>query len=488
MSSIVVCGGSVVGLSVALMLARDGHDVTVLESDPDDVPAMPVDAWSGWRRKGVAQFHQPHNLFARFRQVCDEELPGMTQRLRAAGCVWVDFLDTPPPTLAERWSRRPEDDALRFVTGRRPVVEATIASTAADEPRVRIRRGVRVAALLSGPSALPGTPHVTGVRTTAGEELRTDLVVDATGRRSPGTDWLTGIGARPPAVQAEDRGFVYYTRFFRGTERPPRLGRALTAMGSISLLTLDGDDDTWSVTVFGRSDDAPIKALRNPERFGRVVGACPLQAHWLAGTPITDVLPMAGIMDRYRRFTVDGRPVVTGFAAVGDAWACTNPSAGRGISIGLAHAQLLRRTVRALLDDPVEFAQAWGRGHRGVRGAVRQAPDRVRQRPHRRDGRDPPRPRAAAPGPGDRPLPHRRHVRPGRVPRPGREPALRHRAGGRPRPAQGEGRDGHLRRGARTRHTRPGPAAVAVAAELTAVAALSAPSSAWRRPRNDHVK
>jgi flavin-dependent dehydrogenase len=43
---------------------------------------------------------------------------------------------------------------------------------------------------------------------------------------------------------------------------------------------------------------------------------------------------MAGILDRYRRFVVDGAPVVTGYAAVGDAWACTNPSAGRGISVG----------------------------------------------------------------------------------------------------------------------------------------------------------
>ena len=39
---------------------------------------------------------------------------------------------------------------------------------------------------------------------------------------------------------------------------------------------------------------------------------------------------MAGVLDRHRRFVIDGRPVVTGLAAVGDAWACTNPSAGRG--------------------------------------------------------------------------------------------------------------------------------------------------------------
>ncbi|MGH3909927.1 MAG: hypothetical protein ACRDRM_03760, partial [Pseudonocardiaceae bacterium] len=36
---------------------------------------------------------------------------------------------------------------------------------------------------------------------------------------------------------------------------------------------------------------------------------------------------------------------------VGDAWACTNPSAGRGLSVGLLHAQRLRDVVREGLED-----------------------------------------------------------------------------------------------------------------------------------------
>jgi 2-polyprenyl-6-methoxyphenol hydroxylase-like FAD-dependent oxidoreductase len=129
-------------------------------------------------------------------------------------------------------------------------------------------------------------------------------------------------------------------------------------MGSFSILTLLGDNDTWSVTMFGPTRDTPLKSLRDPDRFNRVVAACPLQAHWLDGDPITDVLPMAGVVDSYRRFVVDGRPVVTGFAAVGDAWACTNPSAGRGLSVGIIHAQLLRSVVRRHLDDPGELSRA----------------------------------------------------------------------------------------------------------------------------------
>jgi 2-polyprenyl-6-methoxyphenol hydroxylase-like FAD-dependent oxidoreductase len=222
MGSIVVCGGSVIGLSAAIMLARDGHEVTVFEADPAEPPPFPGEAWECWRRKGVAQFRQPHNLRARFRQVCDEELPEMTGWLLAAGCVWRDPLAGLPPSLPNE--PRPGDEALRYVTGRRPVVEYAVARAAHEQPGVVIRRGVRVTGLLGGPSPIRGIPHVAGVRTCAGEELRADLVVDAMGRRSIAAQLLAALGAREPYVEAERSGFVYYTRYFTGPSRPVPLG------------------------------------------------------------------------------------------------------------------------------------------------------------------------------------------------------------------------------------------------------------------------
>jgi 2-polyprenyl-6-methoxyphenol hydroxylase-like FAD-dependent oxidoreductase len=127
----------------------------------------------------------------------------------------------------------------------------------------------------------------------------------------------------------------------------------------MSLLTLPGDNSTWSVTIFTATGDQPLKALRHEDRWTTVVRACPLHAHWLDGEAITPVLPMSGIVDRYRRFVVDGAPIVTGFVAVADAWACTNPSAGRGLTVGFKHALALRDVLRGGCGEPRALVEAF---------------------------------------------------------------------------------------------------------------------------------
>jgi hypothetical protein len=68
---------------------------------------------------------------------------------------------------------------------------------------------------------------------------------------------------------------------------------------------------------------------------------------------------MAKIEDRHRSFVLDDLPVVTGVVALADAWACTNPSVGRGISIGTIHAAALRDVLHDMDSDPVELQRRW---------------------------------------------------------------------------------------------------------------------------------
>jgi hypothetical protein len=106
---------------------------------------------------------------------------------------------------------------------------------------------------------------------------------------------------------------------------------------------------------------------------------------------------MGGVIDRYR----EAAPPATGVASVADACACTNPSLGRGLALGLAHVWRLRDTVREHGDDPRSFAAAWraatedGLG-RWYRSTVASDRDRLAEVEAARAGRAPEPPRDPA--------------------------------------------------------------------------------------------
>jgi 2-polyprenyl-6-methoxyphenol hydroxylase-like FAD-dependent oxidoreductase len=360
MAKILVMGGGMIGLSTGMLLAGDGHDVTVLERDPAPPPSTGDEAWDSWERKGVNQFRMVHYFLPRFRQIIEAELPSVVSALDADGALRLNPVAAAPESVTG--GPRAGDERFEGLTGRRPMVEAAFARTAAVTPNLTVRRGVAVKGLLTGEATASGTPHVTGVLTDDGEELRGDLVVDATGRRSPLPSLLEAIGATAPIEEREDSGFMYYGRYYRSLDGslPPAFGPPLQHYESVSILSLPADNGTWGMGIVTAASDAELRPARDVATWERIVGSYPLVAHWLEGEPLTDIQLMAKIEDRHRTFLVDGRPVATGLAPVADSWACTNPSVGRGASIGLMHGLALRDLVRSHgLDDPVAFAAAW---------------------------------------------------------------------------------------------------------------------------------
>jgi 2-polyprenyl-6-methoxyphenol hydroxylase-like FAD-dependent oxidoreductase len=351
----VVAGAGPIGLATAMLLARVGWEVKVYEKDAQEPPPEPVDAWSGWERPGVAQFRMPHIVLPRLRQALESELPLVRDRLEALGARRLNLIDMMAPTVADR-SRRPGDERFETLTARRPVLEAAFAQVAVETPGVEVIRGRGISALVASAGRVP---HVTGVVLSTGQQMRADLVVDAMGRRSRLPDWIEDLGGVRPHEEALDQGFAYYCRHFRSVDGgvPEVAGPIGGPLGSLNVLTSPGDNRSWTVALIPLGGDSPLKSLKHVDAWTRVARAIPRAARWVgAGEPITGVLAMAGVLDRYRRFVVEGRPVATGVVAVGDAWACTNPQAGRGITLGLLHALGLRDIVRDAVGDPVALA------------------------------------------------------------------------------------------------------------------------------------
>ncbi len=266
MARIVIIGAGTIGLTAAMLLHHEGHDVTVIERDTAPAPD-PQRAWDDWPRRGVAQFRLPHHYSARFARTVSSELPALAARFVDAGALAWNPIDALPAAITG--GRRAGDERFDVITGRRPFMEAVAATHAADLG-IEIRRGVAVSGLehrILG----DGTVDVTGVIVMDGT-IHADLVVDAGGRRSSMATMLRSISGCGPIEIRRDSGYVYFARHYRDEQvMPPLRGPLLQPYGSISIATLPAERGSWSVVVFASSGDRAVAGLRRVDAWERVV-------------------------------------------------------------------------------------------------------------------------------------------------------------------------------------------------------------------------
>jgi len=346
--SVTVMGGGVAGLSAALVLARHGLRVTVVERDGFELGPAP--AAPGWQRKGIPHFLQPHAFIPRGRLELREQLADVYATLLDVGAHEVDLRRKLPG------SATPEDADLQYLAVRRPIIEWALRRAVYAEARVEVRprhqiQGFRVAG-----------GRVTGLLVD-GSEMLTDLVVDALGRRTPVAGWLSEAGIVTPPAQTSNCGVTYYSRYYRqrpGFELPdgPWFLSPRGDLGYFGYASFPGDNRTFAAVLAVPPGIREWKVFRDAAAFEAAIARIPGLRQWVdpdGVDPITAVLPMAGLRNSLASY--DGMPVV-GMFRVGDAICHTDPTLAHGLAFALIHA---RQLGIALTEhkDPGDAAEAY---------------------------------------------------------------------------------------------------------------------------------
>jgi 2-polyprenyl-6-methoxyphenol hydroxylase-like FAD-dependent oxidoreductase len=327
----IVVGARAAGSPTAMLLARKGHRVLLV-----DRATFPSDTLS------THYIHQPG--VARLRRW------GLLDRLAGTGCPPVGALTFDVGPFALVATPPPSDGAAHGYCPRRTVLDSLLLEAAA-EAGAEVRTGVAVEELLFAEGA------VVGVRVQDAEE-RARVVIGADGRNS---FVVRAVGA-PEYDTRPGRTCAYYTYWAgaqtQGAELYPRDGRMIIAGPT--------HDGLQIVVVFWPREE--FKAVRADVEtsFLDAVALAPQLAERLAAGQRADRFYGIGELPFWYR-----KPFGPGWALVGDAGYHKDPITAQGITDAFRDAELLADALDSGFTGEQELPEALAAYERARNGETR---------------------------------------------------------------------------------------------------------------------
>ena len=319
----VVVGASLAGCTTAMLLARSGARVALVEKSPDP-----------------AAFKRICSHFIQASGVPVFERLGLLDQIEAAGAVRSHF----HAWTRWGWIGAPEEEAGLCLNLRRSVLDPLMREAAGAEPGVELMLGQGAERLLWDGETIAGVV----VRDRDGHEtrLRAPLTVGADGRDSRIAE-LSGV-----PVKTRPHGRIAYGGYFEGATPPLAPDTAMWMLDPQWVAAFPTDSDLTFYAAMVTKDKLP-EFKRDPEAaLVKTVGDAPEAPPIREGRAIEPVLGKIDMLNRARRQTAPG------LALVGDAALAIDPIFGVGCGWALQSGEWLSDAVAPALAG----AEPLGRG------------------------------------------------------------------------------------------------------------------------------
>ena len=314
--------------------------ITVLERD--HFPAGPEP------RAGVPQARHVHTLLLGGYGAMEALVPGFDATLAAAGAPAIDW---PRNSLVHSqfgpWPRYASDMVSRFAS--RDLIEHVVRRAAMGSAAIRVEEGCDVMGLLEDRGRVGGVRVRLrgGPAETEPDDIPADLVVDASGRSSHATQWLTSMGFPAPPETTVDPHVGYASRYYRPPPGMDHDWKLLLVRNRIpgtrggGIYSIEGG--RWIVTLGGFGGDYPAQDDEGYLAFAGSLGVDAFSDALAAAEPLGPVVGYRRTVNVWRHFDrMERWP--RGFVALGDAVCAFNPVYAQGMSVAALGARLLGDT------------------------------------------------------------------------------------------------------------------------------------------------
>lgn len=340
-SHAIVIGGSIGGMLAARVLTEHFDVVTIIDRD--------IAPETAENRKGVPQGRHVHFLLARGASIIDNLFPGFFQELQSQGSICTDYSEISWYHYGV-WKARVKTDIPVYLQSR-SFLEWHIRRRLATYKNVRLLYQCNVDDLIFDEE----NRRITGVRIQHRaeedriEELKADLVVDASGRGSRTPQWLEKMGYSKPEKTEIKINLAYATRLYKRPKDTERNWLVMSVFPKAPQTRRGGmvtpiEGDRWLVTIAGGLGDHPpddeaayLEFARNleiPNIYEAIKHAEPL-------TPISKYKFPSTIRCHYEKM----QNFPENYLVFGDAICSFNPFYGQGMSVCAMYAEVLEQCL-----------------------------------------------------------------------------------------------------------------------------------------------